>query len=178
MLNKHIILIGFKHVGKSSVAKKLSVALTKKLIDLDNNIENTYVEKFGVALNCRYIVKNHGEEFFRNLESETLASIIHDVPSVIALGGGACLSPGNQKMLAGHTVIHITAEAPIVYDRIMHHGIPSFFPYDVDPQNYFMKLWSERQIEYQKIAHLSADNSFSLEHTVNTIINELRLCRR
>jgi len=36
---KHILLTGFKHVGKTSIGKKLAELIEKPFIDLDQKIE-------------------------------------------------------------------------------------------------------------------------------------------
>ena len=45
-LHNHIVLIGFKHVGKSIIGENLARRLNSHFIDLDHQIELLYENKF------------------------------------------------------------------------------------------------------------------------------------
>src|SRR3989339_1231267 len=102
MNKKHIILIGFKAVGKSSVARSLAQQLNLNLIDLDQEIERSHKN-----LSCREIVEQKGEAHFRELEEQTLERILKSDPSIIALGGGAILNLKNRELIKNHKIVHV-----------------------------------------------------------------------
>ncbi len=52
---KHLIIIGFKNVGKSTVGRNLSVQLQMPFIDLDDEIADLYFIKNSVELGARQI---------------------------------------------------------------------------------------------------------------------------
>ena len=128
--DKHIILIGFKHVGKSVIGEKLAKSIHKPFIDLDQQIEDLFYQEFQEKLSSRQIMERHGEPFFRNLESKALRKILQLKSSVIALGGGAPLTEENQAMLKPYLLIYIKAPLEVVFQRIMVSGRPAFFPVD------------------------------------------------
>ena len=107
---KHIILLGFKHVGKSTVGKHLGKKLQMPFIDLDDRIKENYHRQQGEALSCREIFHRHGETFFRDCETQALREVLRLSPAVIAVGGGTPLRPENQNLLKSHLLIYLTAE--------------------------------------------------------------------
>jgi shikimate kinase len=171
---KHIILLGFKHVGKSTVGKQLARRLHSTFIDLDAQIKKNYEQHHGEMLSCREIFQQQGEKFFRALETQELIHTLQQKPpAIIALGGGTPLTAANQPYLKSQLVIYLTAQPQIVYQRMMARGRPAFFPPDQDPQQYFEHLWNERKSVYAKLADITIDNTSAVSQTVRLIIKEL-----
>lgn len=172
---KHIILIGFKHVGKSAIAAGLAEFLERQHIDLDDAIINVHTQKTGEHIACGEIVRNHGEAHFRELEHAALRQLLEesDEPAVISLGGGAPLSEVNQRLLFDQQVIHVTAPKGGIYERIVMNGRPAFFPTDEDPFLFFQKLWEEREPVYQQLANHTIENTGSVKEAVRKIKNLL-----
>lgn len=173
MLNKHLILTGFKHVGKSTLGRLLADKLSVRFLDLDQEIEYEYYHHYSQRLTCRQIMYAHGELHFRNMESCVLAKIIAQKPSVIALGGGAALSQNNQEILQENTIFHITANPDVIYERIISGGIPAFFSDVMQPKESFDKLWQERDNIYKAIAHYRIDNTFEIENALNNMLSRI-----
>jgi shikimate kinase len=166
----HIILIGFKHVGKSVLGKQLAAELERPYRDLDEVIEHMHQRRNGVRQSCREIMNERGEEYFRQLEHEALAQVLNELPpAIIAVGGGTPLSPENQKLLRGHQLIHVTASKSRVYERIMVNGRPAFFPKGRNSYLAFNELWQERDMIYRQISKVTIDNSRSLDTTVQAL---------
>src|SRR3990167_2375658 len=129
---KHIILLGFKHVGKTVIGSKLAKILKKKFVDLDREIEKNYEEKYFNSLTCRQIMQEHGEGYFRECETEALKQALQFSESVISLGGGAAFSELNQTLIKHHILLHIVSPSGIVFERIMVEGQPTFFEENKD----------------------------------------------
>lgn len=175
MLDKHLILIGFKHVGKSTIGRLLSQSLAIDFIDLDEMIEDDYFDLESKRITCRQIMKLHGEEFFRKFETKTLIKALDNKPSVIALGGGTAAIHANQQLIQDNIIFHITANPDVVYERIIAGGIPAFFMDVMQPRDAFDALWLERDVEYSKISHYRVDNTFEVENAVNNILSRIML---
>lgn len=171
---KHIILIGFKYVGKSLIGHGLAKKLNKKFVDLDKETEKQYEAKYGKFLTCRQIVQTHGESFFRELESISLALMIHSEACVISLGGGTLLSERNQAIVKRHSVLHVDAPRGIVFERIMVEGRPAFFDPKKDPYESFSHLWNERNKVYQTMAKHTINNSSTIDQAVSQAIVYLK----
>ncbi|MBS0349581.1 MAG: shikimate kinase [Proteobacteria bacterium] len=171
--NKHLILIGFKHTGKTAVGQLLAAKLHCDFIDSDMMIEQSYRLQYHLAYTGREIYQVHGESFFRTLERQTLTQLLNNPPSVIALGGGTPMAESNQIMIKAHLVIHITASPEVVFARIMAAGKPAFFPEQENPQLYFQRLWTQRQKIYQALAEITVDNSGAVAETVEKILEKI-----
>lgn len=156
-----IILIGFKHVGKTTLGKSIAESLNIPFVDLDCLVEGQYYQMHQDNLNCRQIVLKHGIDYFRNLESSLLKNAIQENPCVLALGGG---TPLNEKIISQATVIHVKAEKNVVFDRIMKSGLPAFFPEDQEPYEAFCKIWEERLPLYEALADVEME---SLEEEIS-----------
>lgn len=168
--NKHVILIGFKHVGKSLIGHHLANKLDKSFIDLDYEIEKLYEEEYGEMRTCRHIMQEQGERFFRTLESKALARILPSEPSVISLGGGTLLSEPNQKLVQDQILLLVEAPHGVVFERIMVEGRPPFFDPNKDPYESFTFLWNERNKIFKQLTPCTVDNSNTIEEAVNQAI--------
>jgi shikimate kinase len=162
----HIILIGFKHVGKTLIGRRLAKVLEKNFIDLDKQVEKTYYQQTSEKLTCREIMYALGETDYRLLESQTLALVLQTSPSVISLGGGSSLSHFNQAIIKPHLLLHVTAPRGIVFERIMVEGRPAFFNINEDPYECFSRLWDERNDIYEQLTTRTIDNSNSVDKAV------------
>ena len=119
--NENIVLVGMPSSGKSTVGALLADKLNRQLIDTDSLI----VERSGVDIPT--IFKEHGEPYFRDLESEAVFSASAQTGSVIATGGGAILRVENVKALKQNGKIFFldrplaelcpTSDRPLSLDR-------------------------------------------------------------
>ncbi len=109
-----IILCGFMGSGKSTVGKVFSSKLGRKFVDLDNFIE----EKAGQKIS--EIFSNHGEDYFRKLESDALKEVLScDKKIVLSLGGGTIVSKINQDIIKNNGILFfIDTPFEICYSRI------------------------------------------------------------
>lgn len=176
-MDKHFILIGFKHVGKSVIGQQLAVNIGRPFIDLDRQIEQLFKQTCQPSLSARQIMQNHGEAHFRQLEHQALVTTLAEKPSVIALGGGCPLALNNQILLKPHLLIYITAPPDKVFERIMASGQPAFFSSTKDPHATFNTLWQARAKIYQSLASFSVANQSSIEAAVLEIIETLQYHR-
>ena len=86
-------LTGFMASGKTTFGRAAAERLGWRFIDLDKVIE----ERHGTA---SAIFEEHGEDFFRGMESRCLSDILSEEgDAVLALGGGTVLSLRNREML-------------------------------------------------------------------------------
>lgn len=167
MSKQHIILIGFKAVGKSSVARALAKTLQKNLIDLDQEIERSQKNK-----SCREIINRNGEAYFRELETKLLEEVLKNPPTVIALGGGAVLSIKNRELIKNHKIVHVTANKDQVYQRILAQGRPAYYDPKSEMKEIFNELWELRSKINQELAQVTVENS-DIENTALEIIKKL-----
>ena len=168
-----IILIGFKHVGKTVIGRELASRLERPFIDLDEEIERMFANENKEKSTCRQIMQAHGQSYFRNLEKRVLAQIIQLKNSIISLGGGAPMNEENQKLIKNGTVIHIEAPRGVVFERIMIQGRPAFFSLEESPLVSFNRLWNERDEIYKKLADFSIENNGLVGSAVERILKHI-----
>jgi len=174
-INNHIVLIGFKHVGKSVIGEQLARKLNSHFIDMDQQIELLYARKFNEKLSCRQIMLDNGQDFFRSLEVNALRQIITAKPAVISLGGGTALHPESQRLIKSSILVHITAPRGIVFERIRMSGRPAFFKQGEDLLESFNRLWDERKKIFEDIQDYLIINDGSVENAVDKIANKLNI---
>lgn len=166
---KTIILLGFKHAGKSVIGNALAIKLNRKFIDLDSEIEKNYFAEYKNYFTCREIFKKHGEVFFRNKETTVLEKIIQAKDVIISLGGGTALTPKNQKLITSKTLIHIYAPFEMIMKRIQMTGIPAF----INEEKQLKQEWKTRQSIYNNLTSFKINNNETVEAAVNKIIHLL-----
>lgn len=113
-MNHNIILIGFMGSGKTCVGERLAQRLSYHFCDTDQMIER----KTGDTIN--HIFEAHGEEYFRNLETELLKDMIPRTnQSVISTGGGLPIREVNARLLKemGY-VVYLKASRQTTINRL------------------------------------------------------------
>ena len=97
-----IYFIGFMGSGKSTTGKKLAADIGWSFVDLDKKIE----EQTGKTI--PEIFLDHGEDYFRKVETEVLRSLESHKKTIIATGGGApCHSENMSFMLATGLTVYL-----------------------------------------------------------------------
>ena len=108
-----IFLIGFMGCGKTTLGKKLAKHLNFNFIDLDRFIENKTVKSINV------IFDEKGEQYFRDLEKESLNEIYKMDNLVIATGGGTpCFYDNMQTILEKGVCIYLKMKAEDLAERL------------------------------------------------------------
>ena len=80
--DKSIVLIGFMGAGKSSVGRYLARLTGLPRFDTDEMISKDF------AIPITRIFADHGEEVFRDAETEVLRGLRRESDSIIVTGGG------------------------------------------------------------------------------------------
>jgi shikimate kinase len=110
---KSIILIGMMGAGKSLVGKVLEQKTGFPRFDTDELISSK------LKMPIDEIFSTHGEEYFRNRETETLHSLSRKEPAIIVTGGGIVLRAENIDLLKQMgTVIWLDANEATLRARI------------------------------------------------------------
>lgn len=122
-----IILTGPKASGKSSLGKLTAEQLNIPFFETDAAAEKLYRKKTGRNLNCRQIFSEHGEDFFRQLESEAVKQVSEKDWCLISTGGGTFYSPENRILLRNNSlIVLLKADDELLWARMSLGGIPPF----------------------------------------------------
>ena len=102
MLSDNLYIVGLMGSGKTSIGKLLSKTLNTSHIDIDEEIVNQN------NLSISEIFKSHGENHFRELESNVLRSISKQCNFIVSTGGGIILSSDNINIMRNTgRIIHL-----------------------------------------------------------------------
>ena len=169
-----LVLVGFKHSGKSSVGKMLAERLEYRFVDIDSVIEGMYEGSGNPRKSVREIYREHGAERFLELERQALMETSGGFGSVIAFGGATPLNEGfNRAEFTDSVFIYLDVEPDILFERIEAGGFPPFYDKD-NPRESFDKMFEERAKKYEEIADMSVDNSRRpVDETAAEIIKRL-----
>ena len=163
---RHIVLSGFMGSGKTMVGLKLAQRLQLNHIDTDKVIE--IMEGRSIT----QIFNTEGEDYFRKLESELLASAV-DTPGqiVISTGGGAILAAENRELLKNTQVFFLKASPEVIYERVKDDTSRPLLAGAKDLLGRITELLAERDQFYIETADyvINADNK-----TISEIIDEIR----
>lgn len=163
---RHIVLMGFKHVGKSVIGQSLAQKLSLPFYELDAVIETLYRGRTGDSQTCREIVAAHGEDYFRALETKALQETLQKTAGVIALGGGAVMKDANRSLICAQIPVHITAPQDIVRARVTAAAWPQAVRFD--------EIWHEREPVYRQLAQFTVENNGSLDDVMTQLVEQLK----
>ena len=96
---RNVVLIGMPGSGKSTVGKIIAGKTGKTFIDTDELIERE------TGLSPGQIITGYGEQYFRNIEKETVKKAAQGNGAVIATGGGIVKDGENISELKKNGVI-------------------------------------------------------------------------
>lgn len=92
-MTARIYLIGFMGSGKSTYGKSIARMMDYAFIDMDDWIESR------AGMRIPDIFSQHGEDRFRELETEAIAELSKTERTVIATGGGAPCFGNNMEIM-------------------------------------------------------------------------------
>ena len=79
------------------------------------------VEKTGCSIN--EIFEKQGEQFFRNMETESLKEILNKTGLILSCGGGTVLRTENVDLMKQNgKIVLLTAEPQTIYERVKNNN--------------------------------------------------------
>jgi shikimate kinase len=165
---KSIVLIGMMGAGKSSVGRSLQRLSGLARLDTDEML----AAEFGMSI--AQIFEKHGEEKFRDAETEVLRKLAPDRPAIIVTGGGIVLRHQNVDLLKGvGTIVWLAADEAILFERAARRGHRPLLQNE-NPRAIFSKLFREREPLYAAAADIRIDTSrLTHDEVVKTILNKM-----
>ncbi len=165
------VLIGLRGSGKSAIGRRMAEKLQIPLYDTDALIE----KRAGQSI--PEIFSGFGEEIFRQMEREVIASL-PDGPAVIATGGGAVMDAQNAQTLRRKAhIILLTADEKTLHSRIQGSSRPALTHLsDLDEIRH---LAGVRMPEFRGLADLCIDTgSLRVDEAAARIIHLNGMRRR
>lgn len=126
--------------GKTTVGRRVAEIAARPFVDLDGLIERRHGPIPALF--------ERGEPEFRRLEEETLAGVLAGPDSVVALGGGAVLSPLNRERLRARAfTVYLDVAVETAWERVRGSNRPL-----AQREDDFRRLYESRQAAYSEAA--------------------------
>lgn len=144
----NIVLIGFMGAGKSTVARTLGEWFDMDIVEMDELIS----ERQGMSI--PEIFEKHGEEYFRNLETNLLIELQKASRTIISCGGGAAMRSQNvSEMKKNGYVVLLTAAPKTILERVKENDDRPLLKNHKNVE-YIAQLMEKRREKYETAADL------------------------
>lgn len=151
----NLILIGYRGVGKSAVARLLAPKLGFGMLDCDAEIERA------AGRSIAEIFASAGEPAFREQERRLLAAWVHLRNMVVATGGGAVIRADNRQLMRQMgRVVWLTCDAETIAARLAADAQTARSRPNLTPAgglDEIVRLLKQRQPWYQATADWRVD---------------------
>lgn len=163
-----IVLVGLMGAGKTSVGRRLALALDLPFRDSDEEVERA------AGRTVAEIFADLGEQAFRDGERRVIARLLDEPPHVLATGGGAFMNPDTRRLIAQKAIsVWLKADIDVLLRRV---GRKTDRPLlrNADPRGVLQDLAAQRHPTYG-LADITVDSVESPHSaTVQAIIDALR----
>ena len=164
MVQKNIILIGPMGAGKTTLGKIIANKYRLTFKDCDKEIEQI------AGVQIPMIFEYEGEQGFRKRESAVLKNLCEQDGLLVATGGGAILSPENQKIMRSKgIIIFLNATVDTQYYRTKKDTNRPLLK-DSNPKEKLAKLFKTRLPIYQDLADITINAN---RNNIKTVINDI-----
>jgi shikimate kinase len=111
-----VYIVGYMGSGKSSIGKQLANGLDYDFFDSDD----LTMARAGKSISR--IFSDHGEEYFRRLESEIIRETMQFDNAVISTGGGLpCYHNNMEWMKANGVTVYLEAAPGLLFHRLVRN---------------------------------------------------------
>jgi len=143
------VLVGPPGAGKTTVGQLLAARLGVEFRDVDHDIE------VSAGKPIAEIFVDDGEDAFRAQEVAAVATALAEHGGVLALGGGAVLSPVTRQRLAGHRVVYLEVG---LSDAVARVGLAKDRPVlALNPRATLRHLLEQRRPLYTEVATVTVN---------------------
>jgi shikimate kinase len=163
---KSIVLIGMMGAGKSSVGRALQRRTGLARVDTDELV----AAEFGISI--ADIFKTHGEDKFRDGETEVIRKLVPNRPTIVTTGGGVVVRRENVDLLKKlGTVVWLTADEATLFERASRRDTRPLLQKE-NPREAFAELFKKREPLYANAADFKIDTSSRTHNQVADSILE------
>ncbi|MEL7120603.1 MAG: shikimate kinase [Bacteroidota bacterium] len=163
---ERIYLIGFMGSGKSYSGKRLAQRLQWDYLDLDDVI----IDRNGLSIN--QIFSQHGEDFFRQSEKESLHSTINLSNTIISCGGGTpCFFDNMDWIKKNGLSFYLKVDPSLLLERLISQKDhrPLIHELDEDALMEFITTKIEERSKY----YSQADYVFNQKLNDDSIVEKI-----
>lgn len=142
--NRSIVIVGLMGVGKTTIGRRLALALNLPFFDADHEIEKS------AGRSVSDIFTDFGEAAFREGERKVILRLLRGAPCVLATGGGAFLDPDIRASITGKAIsVWLRADLDELVRRTSRRNTRPLL-HTGDPRKILAKLIEARHPVYAK----------------------------
>jgi shikimate kinase len=171
-----VVLCGPMGSGKSTVGQALARRWAVDMRDTDDDV----VKRAGVPISDIFL--NQGEQAFRQIEHEVVATALAEHRGILALGGGAVLREDTKAELAsyvatGGVVVFLDVSIECAAPRV---GLDESRPLLMgDPRQRWLDIMRERRDVYESVATIrTLTDGMTAVEVAREIERQLRVAAR
>jgi shikimate kinase len=143
----NLILTGLRGTGKSSIGRRLAIALRRPFFDTDLLIEQQIGEPIP------QYVGRCGWDAFRDLEHQVISQVARQQAAVISSGGGALTFARNVEVLKPSGIIILLAADPVkLAKRLKRSYARPPLTDQPDLEAEMCALWTQREPLYRAVS--------------------------
>ena len=163
---KKIVLIGMMGSGKSTIGVLLSKKMNMKFIDVDNKIET--IEKQKIS----QIFKLKGEKYFRELDLETISSLLcsKEKELILSLGGGSFLDEKIRRNVKNNSLSFWLNWKPLTIIKRIRNSSKSPLIHGLNDQEIEKMMLNRNKYYAKSDFKIDSDN-----HKKNQIVDKIVL---
>lgn len=145
----NIILTGMPGSGKTTIAGLYKTTYGKQIWDTDAYIESEHG-------NITDIFAKHGEQYFRDLETEAIRKLCNKENCLISTGGGSVLREENVRLFkSSGQIVYLRTQLDTLLKRL--EGDTTRPLLQGDMRERITKLYSDRNPVYERSADIIVD---------------------
>lgn len=150
-MTDRLLLVGMMAVGKTTVGRLCATKLGWTFLDSDMQL------MADTGRSAQEIFDGDGDEALRSWESRVLTeAMVHPVPVVVAVAGGAVLTEANRSLLVhSGVVVWLRASIATLSERVLHDGARPRL--GEDPERSLRDLYRTRHPLYASVAAFVID---------------------
>ncbi len=169
MHRTNVALVGFMGCGKSTVGRELAARSGKRFVETDALVE----ERVGMPI--ADIFSQHGEPYFRELESAVVQEVAQLRDCVIACGGGVVLNDANVAALrASAVMVYLEVSPASVLERLGPRSAVRPLLSGPEREQRVVDLMQQRQPIYAAAAELCVPtDGLGVDEVVRTVERRL-----
>jgi shikimate kinase len=157
--SRSIVLVGMMGSGKSSIGRRLALALDLPFADADAEIE------IAAGMSIEEMFSTHGEPYFREGEERVIRRLLQSGPQIVSTGGGAVISAQTRAAIAQSGVsIWLDAPVDLLLQRVSRRDNRPLLKTG-DPRAVLERLLGDRG-KYYAEAHLKYESRDAPHETV------------
>lgn len=146
MARRNIFLIGFMGSGKTTVADHLGNMFNMEIAEMDQIIAKRQ------NMSISDIFATHGEDYFRDLETELLIEMQSRDGMIISCGGGTPMRDNNvEEMKKSGKIVLLKASPKTIYERVKENHDRPLLEHNKNVP-YIAELMEQRREKYEKAA--------------------------